>query len=495
MEKVLLEACLEALQTGAVVGLQDMGAAGLACSTAEMAARAGTGIEVEIDRVPQRETGMSPYEVMLSESQERMLLVAKAGREAEVVRVFEKWDLHAEAVGRVTGDGRLRVFHGGSLAADVPASALTDEAPVYERGWTEPWNPAVEEEVDALPAPPDLPDVLLRLLASPSVAGKAWVFRQYDSTVRTNTVVGPGSDAAVVRVKGTPKALAMSVDGHGRWCWLDPFQGARLTVAEACRNVAAVGALPIGATNCLNFGNPEKPEVMGQFVRAVQGMAEACRALEVPITGGNVSLYNETEGRAIFPTPIVAVVGLLEDAACALTRPFRAEGDAVYLVGPTGPDLGGSEYVKVVHGRVAGRPPLLDLRAEKALHEFMAAAAGERLLESAHDLSDGGLGVALAECCLRGDEPGLGGRFAADTRLGTEAFLFSESPSRMLVTTRDEPRLRELLGRHELRWFRLGAVGGDRLRLAVRGREVLDLPVDRLHEAWMGLERALVRRP
>ncbi len=491
MEKVLLEACLEVLKTGAVVGIQDMGAAGLSCSTSEMGARAGTGIEIDIAKVPQRETGMTPYEVMLSESQERMLLVAEKGREDEIVRVFEKWDLHAEAIGVVTAGRRLKVFDGGALAADVPNEALTDQAPFYDRPWVEPRNPAADEDVSRLPLPADLGQTLLQVLAAPTIANKRWIYRQYDSTVRTNTLVGPGSDAAVVRVKGTRKALAMSADGNGRYCWLDPFEGAKLAVAEACRNVAASGAAPIGATNCLNFGNPEKPEIMGQLVKAIQGMSEACRVLEVPITGGNVSLYNETDGRAIYPTPVLAVVGLLEDASWALRRGFREEGEAVYLLGSTAGDLGGSEFVKTIHGRVAGRPPRLELAKEKRLYAFMAEAASEQLLGSAHDLSDGGLAVALAECCFAGEEVGLGGVFELPKGLRDDVLLFSETPSRMIVTTRDEPRLRELLGKYDLRWTRLGAVGGDRLTLTTADRTLLDLPVARLHQAWMSLEALL----
>ncbi|HLA76748.1 MAG TPA: AIR synthase-related protein, partial [Vicinamibacteria bacterium] len=476
------------------VGIQDMGAAGLSCSTSEMGARAGTGIEIDIVKVPQRETGMTPYEVMLSESQERMLLVAEKGREDEIVRVFEKWDLHAEAIGTVTAERRLRVFHNGALAADVPNEALTDQAPLYDRPWVAAGNPAADEDLSRLALPADLGQALLQVLAAPTIANKRWIYRQYDSTVRTNTLVGPGSDAAVVRVKGTKKALAMSADCNGRYCWLDPFEGARLAVAEACRNVAASGAVPIGATNCLNFGNPEKPEIMGQLVRAIAGMGEACRALEVPITGGNVSLYNETDGRAIYPTPVLAVVGLLEDAAWALARSFRAAGDAVYLLGSTGEDLGGGEFLKTIHGRVAGRPPRLDLAIEKRLHAFMAEAAAEQLLGSAHDLSDGGLAVALAECCFAGEEVGLGGAFELPKGLRDDVLLFSETPSRMIVTARDEPRLRELLGKYDLRWTRLGGVGGDRLTITVAGRTLIDLPVIRLHQAWMSLEALLTGR-
>jgi phosphoribosylformylglycinamidine synthase len=494
MEKILLEACLEAMESGAVVGIQDMGAAGLTCSTSEMGARAGTGIEIDIARVPKRETGMTPYEVMLSESQERMLLVAEKGREEEIVRIFEKWDLHAEPIGTVTEGQRLRIFNEGRLEADVPNAALTDDAPVYDRPWVEPRNAAADEDVLALAPPADLTRALLDVLASPNVACKRWIYRQYDSTVRTNTLVGPGSDAAVVRVKGTSRALAMSVDGNGRYCWLDPGQGARLAVAEACRNVAAGGGVPIGATNCLNFGNPERPEVMGQFVASVRGIGDACRALGVPITGGNVSLYNETDGRAIYPTPVIGVVGLLEDAAHALRRSFRAKGDMVYLLGETGEDLGGSEMLAVVHGRVAGRPPRLDLEAERRLHALLAEGAARAVLVSAHDLSDGGLAVALAECCFAGDEPGSGARLEVPAGLRPDVLLFSESPSRAVVTTRDELRMAELARRHGVRWTRLGTVGGDRLVLTSAGKALVEATVADLHQAWMSLEKLLSGR-
>jgi phosphoribosylformylglycinamidine synthase len=491
MEKVLLEACLEALDTGAVVGIQDMGAAGLTCSTSEMGARAGTGVEIDIARVPKRETGMTAYEVMLSESQERMLLVAEKGREQEIVDVFEKWDLHAEAIGTVTGDRRLRVFHEGRLEADVPNEALTDEAPVYERPWHPPVNPAADEDVLALPPPADLAEALLRVLAAPNVADKRWIHRQYDSTVRTNTVRGPGSDAGVVRVKGTKKALAISLDGNGRYCWLDPFEGARLAVAEAARNVACLGAVPIGATNCLNFGNPERPEIMGQLVRAIEGIADACAALSIPVTGGNVSLYNETDGRAIYPTPVLGVVGLIEDVETTLAPWFAAEGDGVYLLGATREDLGGSEFLQVAHGRVAGRPPRLDLEAEKRLLALLAEGAARGVLRSAHDPSDGGLAVALAECCFRRGEPGLGGRFELPGGLRPDVLLFAETPSRAVVTSRDDLRMAELARRHGVPWARIGTVGGDRLVLAAQGRTLVDLSVRDLHEAWMTLDRTL----
>jgi len=493
LEKVLLEACLEAMKTGAIVGIQDMGAAGLTCSTSEMGARAGTGIEIDVRKVPMRETGMTAYEVMLSESQERMLLVAAKGREREVAEVFEKWDLHAEPIGRVIAEKRLKVWNGDVLEADVPNEGLTDDAPLYDRPWVEPKNPAADEDVRGLPQPIDLGETLLTLLATPTIANKRWVYRQYDSTVRTNTMVGPGSDAGVIRVKGTRKALAMATDGNGRYCWLDPYAGAQLAVAEACRNVAAAGAVPIGATNCLNFGNPEKPEIMGQLVAAIRGMGDACRALGVPITGGNVSLYNETDGRAIYPTPTIGVVGLLEDASRALTSWFKRPGDAVYLLGVTGDDLGGSEYLKTIHGRVAGRPPKLDLVAERRLQALMAEAAGAGMLCSAHDPSDGGLGVALAECTFAREEAGLGAALELSEGIRTDVLLFSESPSRMVVTTRDGAALEALALRGAVPCLRLGVVGGDRLRLTRGSGVLIDIEVARLNEAWTSLERALSR--
>ena len=491
LEKVLLEACLEAMKTGAIVGIQDMGAAGLTCSTSEMGARAGTGIEIDVRKVPMRETGMTAYEVMLSESQERMLLVAAKGREREVAEVFEKWDLHAEPIGRVIAEKRLKVWNGDVLEADVPNEGLTDDAPLYDRPWVEPKNPAADEDVRKFLHPIDPGEALLKLLATPTIANKRWVYRQYDSTVRTNTMVGPGSDAGVIRVKGTRKALAMSTDCNGRYCWLDPYAGAQLAVAEACRNVAAAGAVPIGATNCLNFGNPEKPEIMGQLVAAIRGMGDACRALGVPITGGNVSLYNETDGRAIYPTPTMGVVGLLEDASCALTSWFKRPGDAVYLLGVTGDDLGGSEYLKAIHGRVAGRPPKLDLAAEKSLHALMAEAADTGVLCSAHDPSDGGLAVALAECCFNREDVGLGAILDLPAGLRPDVLLFSESPSRMVVTTRDGASLEALAVRKGLPLVRLGFVGAERLTLRQAGRLLVDLESTRLCEAWTSLERRL----
>src|SRR3984893_7201895 len=455
MEKLLLEACLEVMQTDALVGIQDMGAAGLTCSTTEMGSRGGAGVEIDVALVPQRETGMTPYEIMLSESQERMLLVVKRGREAEVERVFDKWDLHAVHIGEVTSDGMLRVKDRGALVAEIPNAALTDEAPVYRRPMAEPEYLADVQRLDLdslgdagcepSPASPDSRpnDALLLLLGSPTIGSKRWVYRQYDHMVRTNTLNMPGLGAGVVRIKGTDRALALSVDGNGRYCHLDPCRGAMLAVAEAARNVACAGARPLGATNCLNFGNPERPPIMWQFAKAVEGIGAACRPLGVPITGGNVSLYNETDGRAIYPTPVIGVVGLLEHADRVVSRRFQRSGDVIVLLGEDRGELGGSEYLKVAHGLVRGRPPAIDLEAERALQALLVDLADRRLGGSAHDCSDGGLAVTLAECCF--DAGGMGAEIAIDAAdvsrdaaMNRAAALFSESASRVVVSTNVE---------------------------------------------------------
>ena len=440
MEKLLLEACLEVMATDACVGVQDMGAAGLTCATSETGSRGGVGVEIDVALVPQRESGMTPYEIMLSESQERMLLIVKRGREADVERIFEKWDLHAVAIGQVTDDGRLRVKEKGVLVADVPNTALTDEAPVYKRPMREP---AGREELHRIPreslrALPRPTDALLTLLSAPTIASKRWIFEQYDYMVRTNTIAQAGMTAGVVRIKGTPQALAMSVDGNGRFCLLDPRRGARLALAEAARNVACAGARPIGATNCLNFGNPERPEIMWQFAEAVAGLGEACRALAIPITGGNVSLYNETDGRPILPTPVIGVVGLIEDASRVVTRVFPDAGLDIVLLGASHGELGGSEYLQTVHGLTRGVPPALDLAAEGSLQAVVADLISRGVARSAHDCSEGGLAVTLAECCFES-----GGVGAAVTVAGTmsdggvdrlAATLFGESASRVIVS-------------------------------------------------------------
>src|SRR6266542_4317395 len=400
LEKLLLEACIEAMATGAIVGIQDMGAAGLTCSTCEMGSRGGTGIEIELDRVPQRETGMSSYEIMLSESQERMLLVAQRGREDEVFRVFRKWGLDAVTVGRVIGENTMRVLHHGAKVAEIPNQALTDEAPLYRREVGEWSAPVPRQKPGALElgGRRHLTNEFHKLLASPNICSKHWVYEQYDSMVQTNTVHGPGDLAGVIRIKGTDRGLAMALYGNGRWCYLDPKLGAAHNVARAARMVACTGAQPVAATNCLNFGSPEKPPIMAQFSQVIDGMAEACAALGTPITGGNVSFYNETLGEAVYPTPVLGVVGILADASLAVGAHAAAPGRAIVLLTPGQKahnreeqlEFGSSEYALHVVGELWGAPPLLDLKEEKALQETLRALAAQRLVESARDVAEGG---------------------------------------------------------------------------------------------------------
>ena len=487
LEKLLLEACLEVLPTGALVGLQDMGAAGLTCSSCEMAARGGAGIDVDVARVPRRESGMTPYEVMLSESQERMLFIVRKGREAEVDRVFEKWDLHAVRIGETTGDGLFRVRDGGRTVAEIPNRPLADEAPLYDRPRREPADLRERQALDVSALAPAGPpaEVFLRLVGSPGVASKRWIYRQYDHMVRTDTIAPAGAGAGVVRVKGTPRALAFSLDGNGRYCFLDPYRGAMLAVAEAARNVACVGARPIGATNCLNFGNPERPEIMWQFARAVAGIGDACRALDVPITGGNVSLYNETDGRAILPTPVLGVVGMMEDARRVVGRAFREAGAAVVLLGAPGGGLGGSEYLKVMHGLVRGAPPRIDLRAERALQRLVVDLAQEGRLRSAHDCSDGGLAVALAECAFGGGT-GFDVTVPGSAADGLAAALYGEAASQVVVSLR-EAETDAVLARAAAAGVparALGRTGGGRLRFTFDGERAVDVGLAEAEQRW-----------
>ncbi|MGB6430121.1 MAG: phosphoribosylformylglycinamidine synthase subunit PurL [Candidatus Acidiferrales bacterium] len=503
LEKLLLEACLEAMQTGAIVAIQDMGAAGLTSSSCEMASRGGVGIEMNLDLVPQREIGMSAYDMLLSESQERMLLVAERGRENEVLAVFTKWGLDAVEIGRVTGDGLLRVLHRRNVVAEIPAQALADEAPVYQRPIAAPARPAARVEVPLTAAGADLTPNFLRVLASPSVASKRWIFEQYDYMVRTNTLEGPGAgDAAVLRVKPTRRGLALSVDGNGRWSRLDPRMGAKAAVAEAARNVACAGARPWAATNCLNFGNPEKPEVMWQFSEAVDGIAEACAALEIPITGGNVSFYNDTLGRSIDPTPVLGVLGVLEDAAHALGMAFRAEGDVVILLdglddnaAPAAGDaasFSSSEYAKTIRGIVGGIPPSVDLAAEKRLVRLLEAAAREQAIASAHDVSDGGLAIALAECCTASDE------FSVDARIEAaepaEHACFGERGARAIVScdAARVARLRALASQYGVRADEIGRVERGAFRVACGEAVVVNAAMESVREAWGGALKQLM---
>ncbi len=489
MEKLLLEACLEAMQTGAVVGIQDMGAAGLTCSTCEMGSRGGAGIEIELEKVPQRETGMSPYEIMLSESQERMLLVVDKGREDEVLRVFKKWGLDAVTIGVVTGDGKLRVRERGKVVAEIPNRALADEAPIYDRPHTEPRRDAPMEAPALPPVAPQ--DALVRILASGDVCSKRWIYEQYDHTVRTNTVQGPGGDAAVLRIKETGSSVAMALDGNGRYCYLSPREGAKLAVAECCRNLSAVGALPVAATNCLNFGNPERPEIMAQLVEAIEGMAEACRCFETPITGGNVSLYNETLGDPVYPTPVLGIVGLMKTSA-PVGIGFQRAGRKVVLLGGLGTcdetRFGGTQYAKAVVQQLWGLPPALDMEYEKRLQAALRAVVASGLAESAHDLSDGGLAVALAESSFAG----AGANVELDSEMRPEFLLFHEGPSRAIVSTAHADEVVRIAAENGVEALVIGETTDGRLRIQNRGRTLVDCEIAALRESWSGaLEKAL----
>jgi phosphoribosylformylglycinamidine synthase len=477
-EKVLLEACLEAMRTGAIVGIQDMGAVGLTSSAFEMAGRSGTGVFLDLDRIPLREEGLTPYEMMLSESQERMVLVVTAGREEEVAKFYRRWGLEVVRIGEVTDDGRARLAFGGETVADMPVLPLTEEAPVYRRPVAVPSDLAERHEAPEVPELDDPGGRLAALLATPELASKEWIWRQYDHTVRTNTLVGPGGDAAVIRIKGTPSALALTADVNPVYCALDPRRGGAQAVAEAARNLACVGAVPVGLTDCLNFGNPENPEVSWQFREAVRGMAEACRALDVPVVSGNVSFYNESEGHSIHPTPTVAMVGLIE----SLERPpfshFTAAGDRIVLLGEDRGEFGGSAYLRLLHGIERGRPPAVDLEAEERLGRLLARWVGAGLT-CAHDISTGGLAVALAEACFGA---GLGARVS----VGLAARgLFSESQARAVVSAPAE-RIDALLAAAEAAGVpaaEVGEVGGEDLVVSFDGG-TMEVEVEGLRSIW-----------
>jgi phosphoribosylformylglycinamidine synthase len=500
LEKLLLEACVEAMHTGAVVGIQDMGAAGLTCSTCEMGARGGVGIEIELDLVPQRESGMNAYEIMLSESQERMLLVAESGREQEVLKVFEKWGLDGVIVGRVTSGGRLRVLEHGKLVADIPNTALTDDAPLYNRPM-EPWSAPVSRTKPAnvkWSSESDLTEKLKRLLAAPNICSKRWIFEQYDSMVQSNTVEGPGADAGLMRIKGSKRALAMALDGNGRWCWLDPKLGAMHAVAESARNVSCTGATPVAATNCLNFGNPEKPQIMWQFSQVVDGLTEACTALETPITGGNVSLYNETLGEGIYPTPVIGIVGTLENAEDAMTFHFRQPDRDVFLLRGAAEtanaeaEFGSSEYAKEILGQIWGVPPALDLKQETALQKCLRELIKERAIESAHDCSEGGVAVALAEASFVKPKPAAAASYVgAEVDLNsngvfTEAILFGEAASRVVISC--DPKKAEIIQQIAVRWGvradRIGRTIPEKLVISIDGRQAVSAKVSDLRQVW-----------
>jgi len=503
LEKLLLEACLEAMQTGAIIGIQDMGAAGLTCSTCEMGGRGGVGIEIELDRVPQRETGMTPYEIMLSESQERMLLVAQKGRENEVFRVFEKWGLDAVEVGKVTTGNSLRVLEHGKVVAEIPNPALTDDAPVYKRPLVR-WEPPVPREKPEhikLRENGDFTPNLKQLLSSGNICSKRWVWQQYDHMVQTNTVDAPGGgDAGVIRIKGSQRGLAMALDGNGRWCYLDPRLGAMHAVAEAARKVACSGATPVGATNCLNFGNPEKPHIMWQFSQTIDGITKACEALEIPITGGNVSFYNETLGEGIYPTPVLGVVGILEDVGKTAKMHFAAPGRTIVLLraGEAGDitdaesEFGSSEYAKEVLGAVWGYPPELDLEKEVGLQNAVVELIRDRLVDSAHDCADGGLAVALAEKAF---PKHVGGRVNLTSGgLPAEFALFGEDATRIVISCdpANVARIEQAVQKHGAVAEAIGETIPDRLEISLDGKVLISAAVSELGAAYEGaLQSAL----
>ncbi|HYL72979.1 MAG TPA: phosphoribosylformylglycinamidine synthase subunit PurL [Bryobacteraceae bacterium] len=488
LEKLLLEACLEAMKTGAIVGIQDMGAAGLTCSTCEMGSRAETGVEIDLQYVPQRETGMTPYEIMLSESQERMLLVAERGREQEVFAVFHKWGLDAVTIGKVTADGILRVKDHGQVVAEIPNRALADEAPLYNRPHTKPYRPAPMDPPTGLPSGDRqgaIQSDLIALLSSDDICSKRWIWEQYDYTVRTNTIQGPGSDAAIVRIKETGTSIAMSLDGNGRYCALDPREGAKLIVAECCRNLSTAGALPVAATNNLNFGNPERPEIMAQIVEAIEGMAEACAFFETPITGGNVSLYNETLGEPIFPTPVMGIVGLMKTAQ-PIPMHFQQPDRDIILLGGFGQcdeqHFGGTQYAKVILDSMWGLPPALDMDYEKRVHRAIREIIAAGLAESAHDLSDGGLAVALSESSF--GSAGIGAAIEIPDDSRTEFQLFHEGPSRILVTTSNPQNVLAIAQKYRVEASRIGVTMKERLRIHCGSEPLLDCDLKELRTPW-----------
>lgn len=492
-EKSLIEACLEVLNTDWVVGMQDMGAAGLTCSTCEMSSKAGTGMDVDITIVPQREEGMTPYEIMLSESQERMLLVVKPGTEEKVKKIFNKWGLKCVNIGKVTDDGLVRVKMNGKVVAEVPARSLADEGPVCERPFEKPDYLAKVQALDLkkLKAPKDMNKVLLDLVSSPDIANKKWVYEQYDHMVQTNTIVLPGAaDAAVLRLKDTGKAISITTDGNGEYCYLDPYVGGMIAVCEAARNVVCTGAEPIALTNCLNFGNPEKPEVMWQFKRTVEGMVDACNALNVPVISGNVSFYNENNGIAVYPTPVVGMLGLIEGHDHC-TMDFKDKGDIIVLIGENREELGGSQYLKIVHGKVAGKPPILDLEHERSIQQTCLEAIRSGIIKSAHDTSEGGLAVSLAESCVTG---GTGAMISLVEDLGPEALLFSETQSRIIVSISPENlfKLEEIALRHRAPIEVIGKVGGKSLIINRGKKDLIDMAVTELDGAYYGsIQRAM----
>lgn len=485
MEKLLLEACLEVMSKNLIVGIQDMGAAGLTCSTSEMTGKAGSGIEIDLDLVPQREKGMSPYEIMLSESQERMLIVTKKEKTAEVQEIFSKWDLDAVTIGQVTQGERLKVSSGGRVVVDLPVKAIVDLCPVYERESRVPSYLKAATELEIPPLPEDYNQVFLKLLSSPTLADKEWVYRQYDHMVQVNTVFLPRADASLLRIKGGNEGLAITLDGNSLYSYLDPRGGGKIAVAEACRNLACLGARPLGVTNCLNFGNPEKPEIMWQFQEVIEGIAQACRVFQIPVTGGNVSFYNDTEGVSIFPSPVLGIVGKVEDITKVAGPGFKREGDLVVLLGKNKEELGASEYLKWVFDLEKGIPPQVNLEEEKRIQEFCIEAVSKGILQSAHDVSEGGLATCLAECSFLAAQR-MGCRVDIPDEIRTDSLLFGETQSRFIVTVKKQhlQKLLDLAHKREVVTEVIGKTGGDRLLILHHHQKIVDLDVEQAFSTW-----------
>ncbi len=485
MEKLLLEACLEVMDKDLIVGIQDMGAAGLTCSTTEMASKSGTGIEIDLNRVPQREEGMTPYEMMLSESQERMLIVAKIDKVKEVQEIFSKWDLDAVIIGQVTDGENLKVQFGGKTVVDIPVKAVIDLCPVYERESQAPSYLESATQLEPISQPENFNQTFLKLLSSPTIAEKEWIRRQYDHMVQVNTAFFPGADASVIRIKDTDKALAVTLDGNSLYTYLDPETGGKIAVAEACRNLACVGARPIGVTNCLNFGNPEKPEIMWQFQETIKGIAQGCRAFGIPVTGGNVSFYNDTEGISVYPTPVLGIVGMVDDIKQMTGPAFKEEEDILILLGENKDELGASEYVKTIHHKEKGIPPQIDLEEEKRIQDFCLEIISLGLVQSAHDVSEGGLACCLAESSFLSDKKtGLYVNLRDGIR--SDAVLFGETQSRIVVTAKyqNHQKILDLAKDRQAKAAVIGKTGGDRIVISHRDKKLIDTPVDEALKAW-----------
>ena len=495
-EKLLLEATLEIVKNGWLIGIQDMGAAGISCSTSEMSAKGNTGMKINLDKVPLREIGMSAYEIMLSESQERMLCVVKKGYEERVKRVFEKWDLHCEIIGEVTNNGKIDIEYEGKIKSSLPPFELVlgGGAPVYHRETKEPDYLKKTRGFDftTLPQSDNIRETFLKVFTSPNIASKRWVYEQYDSMVRTNTIVGPGCDAAVIYVKGTNKAIVMKTDCNARYVYLNPKEGTKIAVAEAARNIVCSGGMPLAITNCLNFGNPHKPEIYWQFENAIEGMREACNYFDTPVTGGNVSFYNESPEAAVYPTPTIGMLGLIEDLNNVTTSYFKEGRDLIYLFGEDKEEMGGSEYLKIIHGKVKGDSPQLDLKKEKLLHDSTLSLISNKLIKSAHDISEGGIACCIAECCIIDEHKMIGAEVTVPVNTRNDFSFFSESQSRIVVSVSpgNKQKFESSLREFKQPFMYLGKTGGDSLKI----NDNIDVELDRIADLYYNAIPNIMKR-